>query len=95
MVLILVAPYFLTNFFPALGNSEVEDRKVLDSLVAIIEAQSRTPDNISNRRTRTVLKPAYFDPNMVALDMLLEIGISDEIANRIINYRNAGGSFKD
>lgn len=35
-----------------------------------------------------------FDPNTISFDQWIQLGISSQIAERILNYRNKGGKFK-
>jgi len=52
----------------------------------------------SNRRSEHTGEPEqelfYFDPNTISKEQWRQLGISENVAGRILNYRNKGGIFK-
>ena len=71
-----------------------EDQRELDSLVQVLEARrdsasltSVYPDSSITYRLQ------HFDPNQVTRQELMEFGLSKEVANRWLKYREAGGRF--
>jgi competence protein ComEA len=77
------ATYYFKNHTHKEYQSLASDQRKLDSVLALLQ---REPSRI------TQLK--LFNPNNSTLDDLLEVGFSESLANRIINYRNKGGKFK-
>jgi competence protein ComEA len=66
------------------------ERQLLDSLSRQWEQPelTRVPDEDSLPVMRF-----SFDPNTASLDELRELGFSENLARRLINYRNKGGTF--
>jgi competence protein ComEA len=67
------------------------DKRILDSLTRqweIVKSKSTAP--IPEKR------PSYFafDPNKITQEQFVALGLSENLANRIVNYRNKGGKFK-
>ncbi|MFT4739094.1 MAG: DNA uptake protein ComE-like DNA-binding protein [Cyclobacteriaceae bacterium] len=62
-----------------------EMEKWYDSLTTTIK---KKPEEISK------IKFEFFDPNNISSSKWISFGIESRIADRIINFRNAGGSFR-
>lgn len=75
---IIVFPELVFNRNVETDPSEVE---YLDSLAALFS------ENQAHERFS-------FNPNTVSKDSLVLIGFPEDVANRLINYRSSGGSFK-
>ena len=90
LVLILLTPRIINYFSSTDRTYIVEDAKILDSLVAVLEHYDKSGSEIDQ------LPHAIFDfnPNKVSLDDLILLGFGETISKRIINYRNKGGVFK-
>ena len=86
----LVVPGMINNLTAEEDIHWVEDEKILDSLVARLE-EDRTNQL---KESKKPINHHYFNPNEVSYSVLQSLGFSDKIANRIINYREKGGSFK-
>ena len=86
----LVVPGMLNKLTAEEDSHWVEDEKMLDSLVARLEE-----DRINQlKESKKPINLHYFNPNEVSYSELQSLGFNDRIANRIINYREKGGSFK-
>lgn len=72
-----------------------EDANKLDSLVAILNEGLFVEKEIENTGDVTEDSTYHFnfDPNTADFQDLKKLGLSDEISNRIIKYRESGGSF--
>ena len=68
----------------------LEDQKTLDSLVILLEKEQSSRPN----SPKVHINIHYFNPNEAAFGELQSLGLSEKIAQRIINYRDKGGSFK-
>ena len=90
LVMSLVVPGMINNLTAEEDSHWVEDEKTLDSLVARLE-EDRTNQL---KESKKPINLHYFNPNGVSYSELQSLGFSDKIANRIINYREKGGSFK-
>lgn len=55
-------------------------------------AKNTTANNQSSEEGKRRLKP--FNPNTYTKDSLVQCGLSEKLAQQIINYRNKGGFFK-
>ncbi|MEJ8758080.1 helix-hairpin-helix domain-containing protein [Pontibacter sp. H259] len=93
LVLLMAAPFLFNRFYssPSTGVADTRDQKLLDSLVAQLEA---APDKY-NRERRTVplvaLRP--FNPNQLTLEQWQAFGLPKYLSQRIINYRSKVGDF--
>jgi competence protein ComEA len=65
--------------------------KYLDSLVATLDKQS---PRLNSARQPTPQNLFTFNPNEATKDELLDLGFSEALASRILNYRSKGGKFK-
>ncbi|MEH0158687.1 helix-hairpin-helix domain-containing protein [Limibacter armeniacum] len=84
-VLFLVFPMIFSKVSVLFIEDHSEsDRILLDSLVAVIESQKHIQE-----------PPAYFvfDPNEIVEAEWIKLGVSERLANRIVNYRSKGGRF--
>ena len=68
----------------------LEDEKMLDSLVVLLETDKK------HRQIKPEMpgEVHYFNPNEASSLELQSLGFSEKITQRIINYREKGGSFK-
>lgn len=96
VTLFLFAPFFLDKILHNTYTAGEEDKLLLDSLVKELEGYSRFDHPVpkSYDSLGTSSEPFYFDPNSLALDSLILLGISKDVGERVIKYRNAGGSYK-
>lgn len=81
---------FLPSMYSIWFRSDYDnatDLQLLDSLVK----QIRSVDDPIMRP----IEPFYFDPNELSLDSFMLLGVPPFLAQRIVNYRNAGGSFEE
>lgn len=63
-------------------NFNQSDKAKLDSLVSILETSGSKATLFS------------FDPNKISSDSLIMLGLPQKVAERVVNFRNRGGSFK-
>ena len=86
---LLILPTAIDRLRPSQPFMRAEDRRVLDSLVALFEAAETTAP---------VGEPighlAYFDPNTANQAELEGLGFPSWLAERLIKYRAGGGSFR-
>lgn len=68
-----------------------KEKHQLDSLVATMEWPSDSMP--SNPQTEVAKKLVAFDPNESTKDDFMNMGFSQSLSNRIINYRAKGGKF--
>lgn len=78
-------------------TSYAEDKAFLDSLIATIELQEQEAGpafaNSPVREEVVVRRYFNFDPNQLPADSLRLLGLPQWLANRIVKYRQKGGSF--
>lgn len=88
IVFCILAPYFYRQFFGIKYNTQSEDRRLLDSLVSLIDGGfNELEDNL----------PTYFfkfNPNSASVEELNSLGIPNFLSKRIDNYRSKGGQFR-
>ena len=97
MAFLLFVPKIYVQVFSSTYDSYVEDRQLLDSLVTawnanVIEPKKSKKIVLGRRGINVELR--NFDPNHTSVPQLCSLGISLEVANRIRNYRQKGGSFR-
>lgn len=90
LIISLLAPRVINRLTAKEDSHWIEDEKMLDSLVNLLENERESDPIISKVR----LEPHYFNPNEVSTLELQALGFAEKIAHRIINYRKKGGSFK-
>jgi competence protein ComEA len=69
----------------------VEDKIILDSLVAIWDAKKPINDVHENPENTQLF---HFNPNNATIDNLIKLGFSRNVAPRIVRYREKGGKFR-
>ncbi|PTX19630.1 competence ComEA-like helix-hairpin-helix protein [Pontibacter mucosus] len=89
LVLLLAAPFLLGRMYTSdPGFTTAQDRQLLDSLVAQLEAAQ--PERESKYKVATVaLRP--FNPNQLSLEEWQAFGLPKYLAQRILNYRSKVG----
>ena len=90
LVISLIVPGIVNNLTAEDDSHWAEDEKMLDSLVALLEKDSRS----RGQESVTPQDIHYFNPNLASSSELQSLGFNERVANRIINYREKGGSFK-
>ena len=83
-----VAAYVASRTTVTSASTE-QDRRMLDSLVAILEDH-----HLPTSTTPPASKPFLFDPNTADSATLCQLGLSPRLARRVINYRSKGGMFR-
>ena len=84
----VLLPSLYTKYFQPEYDS-FEDQRILDSLIAVIEANKDSLEESYMTPERF-----FFDPNSLPKDSLLLLGLNESIAQRIVNYRKAKGVFR-
>lgn len=90
LVLLTAAPFLFRLLYPTQSGqfSSVQDRQLLDSLVAQLEAKQ--PERAGTYSVPTVaLHP--FNPNQLSLEQWQAFGLPKYLAQRILNYRSKIG----
>ncbi|RIJ36879.1 ComEA family DNA-binding protein [Pontibacter oryzae] len=90
LVLLTAAPFLFRWLYPAQSGqfSSVQDRQLLDSLVAQLEAKQ--PERAGKYSVPAVaLHP--FNPNQLSLEQWQAFGLPKYLAQRILNYRSKIG----
>jgi competence protein ComEA len=102
-LIILFIVIVLRIIMPKIQSTEiVVDPELLNELYAFSESFTQSvepiienkpaPDKIENK---TQLTFSYFDPNIITKSELIDFGIPGRIAENVVKYRKAGGSFKN
>lgn len=94
--LFIFAPFFLEKIVHNKYTAGKKDKLLLDSLVAELEGSSRIDHPVPNSfdSFSPSSEPFHFNPNTLTLDSLILLGIRKDVGERVIKYRNAGGSYK-
>ena len=98
-LLILIPMIFVILLLPNLykGLTQIEydkfesDKALLDSLISEWNENLNTPKVDAGFNADIVL--FNFNPNSSSIEELVSLGLEQRLANRLINYRNAGGNF--
>jgi len=90
LVISLLVPRIINKLTAGNDSFLLEDKKILDSLVVFLE------ENKANARSKAKapVDAHLFNPNNASTVELESLGFSRKIAQRIINYRDKGGSFR-
>ncbi|MBW6480730.1 MAG: helix-hairpin-helix domain-containing protein [Bacteroidales bacterium] len=101
IILIILLPFIYQFFYPVKVYDFSEfDRKVdryEQMLAEYREARTAIEasyDKETASRSSLILNLQPFDPNSLGREEFMEMGLPERIAGNIINYRNAGGSFR-
>lgn len=89
IVLILFTPYLYRQIADSNNHTLSEDKRLLDSLVSLIDASFIEQPIIEKR----AVSYFDFDPNTASVDEFLSLGVPAFLAKRISNYRAKGGKF--
>lgn len=97
MLFLLVAPSLYTHVFSKRYNNSVEDQAILDSLLVMWNENV-----VLKKSAKKLIVPTEFreielqefDPNIADIELLQKVGIPYFLAQRIINYRAKGATFK-
>jgi len=89
MVVLIFSEPAYRYWFVRQPHEFTKEKKELDSLIATWkwEEKDSAVDEIHERRLFS------FDPNITSKEELAELGFSNALSNRIINYRTKGGKF--
>jgi competence protein ComEA len=92
MFILIFIPYIFRTFHSSVQPVLTEDKKLLDSLVTHLQRSTIPKEHelVKDLRTDSVFT---FNPNTLSIDELKLLGIDESIANRIVKYRLAGGSY--
>ncbi|MFC2124001.1 helix-hairpin-helix domain-containing protein [Bacteroidota bacterium] len=93
MFILIFIPYLFRIINSSESQINADDKRLLDSLVASLEQFNTTTESklIKLSDPKSLF---HFDPNTSSVDELEMLGLDKQIANRIIKYRQAGGSYK-
>lgn len=95
MTMISLMPVIIHYLSPVDGNAGIKQQQQLDSLVALLDSNlvpvaTEPPDEVDSA---TVVY-FDFDPNTADLNDFEALGLTQEVGNRIIKYREKGGVFR-
>lgn len=91
MTIFLLLMPFYPEFFPATSDDTKEDTEQLQNYIAELN-KSKSKITEENQEDKRLI--SAIDPNTADFDVMVIIGFDTVSAARIINYRNAGGSFQ-
>lgn len=90
LLLLLFSEPLYRNWMIRNKMDSAADQRLLDSLVAMWQKSDSLKVEVANTERRFFA----FDPHTVSKDELLELGFSDMLANRMVNYVAKGGRFR-
>ncbi len=95
IVIGLTLPYFIEKKTkPAYEvNKEAYERQIKQFMATPENSEHQTPKGSKGSPSQEEISYFHFNPNDVAFDSLLKLGVSEKLAHTIINYRQAGGRF--
>lgn len=93
IILVLIAPFIYRSVSTSTYTMSASDKIILDSLAHQISLRKERPKAMP-KTPDTPIELFAFDPNGATLDNFTTLGLPNYIAQRIINYRQAGGTFK-
>ncbi len=100
MLLFIAGMFWVPLLFPSDAYDPTSDKKQLDSLVSLLDTSS--VDSTFAHSTTSAKKhyPVFtqklfpFNPNQISAEQWQQLGTPRFIAERIIKFRNKGGSFR-
>ena len=97
LISVIIINHYSITFFNDTKDYETENIDYLKQLkMASIEKFTKstiTDKNELSSHDDNLISPKAFNPNTVSVACLLEMGLSEKIANNIKKYRNCGGKF--
>ena len=90
LVISLIIPRIVSKLTAEGDSHWVEDEKLLDSLVVLLEKEQNSHQVSAN----IAIRVHNFNPNDASQPELQKLGFSEKIAQRIINYQDKGGVFR-
>lgn len=96
LLLLASAAWLLYRHMPGRGyTAYAADKALLDSLVLEMEALERKASvDVGRSSTRASAIHFPFNPNLLPADSLMLLGMPFWLAQRIVNYRQKGGQFR-
>lgn len=94
LILSLSLPTLYRYVFPPPKPDFTREVRLLDSLQTVLAKAPGSPEAPSSHSPEVSTRLVAFDPNTATLEELLQLGFTESIARRIINYRNKGGRFQ-
>ena len=98
---VIIFPFAYTWIFPPktydfseFKSAATEYAHLYNDYLAARQAIDIQVEQLSNTSRNVVLTPFDFDPNSITQEDLLKLGLPQHIARNIINFRNAGGTFR-
>ncbi|WP_422361161.1 ComEA family DNA-binding protein [Reichenbachiella sp.] len=89
LLLIISAPSILKHVLASnSAQSDLEDERILQAWLEESKSKLKSDEGAT-------FTPTFFNPNKASSEKLVELGFKKKIADRIINYRSKGGSFKE
>lgn len=86
MLAFIAAPFLYPYFVTKKYTQAIPDQQLLDSVVAQMRQKPASSDQ-PGKPVQPELQLAVFDPNTIGLPELLQFGLPEWLAQRIINYR--------
>ncbi len=105
IIVFLFAPTVFEKFYPFGVISSETDKRLLDSLVLVLEnnraaqiaetAERKSTTQFAKKKPSSIKGKLFnFNPNAISAEAWQTLGVSAFMAKRIINYRNKGGTFR-
>jgi DNA uptake protein ComE-like DNA-binding protein len=101
IVIIIITPFMYSHFIPVktydLSEFDMKVEKYYEMLEDYRLAKARIEKANETEKTTApelILNLYTFDPNLASREDFIEMGLPERIASNIVNYRNAGGSFR-
>ncbi len=96
VLLVAILPrWFINKQNTDEGSTQHDKVKLLEWYNSIEFAKNKDFDNaqVASTPPKTTLNLKGFDPNSIGIKDLEAMGLPGKVANNIVNYRDAGGSF--
>lgn len=101
IVIIIFAPVVYSYLFPAKTYDFSEFDMKVEKYYQLLEEYRLAKTSIESAEETEIhsspqlnLNLYTFDPNLISREDFIEMGLPERIASNIVNYRNAGGSFR-
>lgn len=92
IILVLVAPFIFRAINTSTYTMSAQDKVILDSLAHQLSSRKERPKT-SPETPYASIELFEFNPNEATLEHFIALGLPKYVAQRILNYRQAGGAF--
>lgn len=92
IILVLIAPFIFKAISTSTYTMSAQDKVILDSLAHQLSSRKERPKTFPETPYASI-ELFEFNPNEATLEHFIALGLPKYVAQRVLNYRQAGGAF--